>query len=733
MAVGLLFIASAASRAASANWSGAANRQWSNPTNWAEGVVPATGADIYFGNPSTIPIGAIDLGSGATVSSLHFSKTFYALGTGAYGSQSLTLLDGGSVSVDGIEGSDFGYFHTPIVNAAIILGENAGAADYYIKSPFVSTAPISGGTGGMSGAKTLHVSRPKGDIFFNAPISDGGSSSLSVSFDSASQPFEGIQYASYITLGGKNTYTGSTTVGQYAPVALVVSDAISQLSRIVLDGGKIENRAEEQHFGSIVVSGANSMLTFEWYPGADISFMDSHDLAWDGNLIVTGFRSSADSLRFGTDSTGLTPEQISRITVRGYYVLGLDEGGYLKTSLIPEPGSISLCLVGIPAAVFVSRRRLTSPFVWLGKFLVGPRIRVLAVLAILFMPGVKAFALYPSWNIWNGQVSNDLSDLRNWKPATQNDQYKYGITIFQEDTQLIISQPFAFEELSFQYPVPQFIIGENSSQILRMKRGGGITFGGGRTEGEINTPIVFNASLILEGSGHIERGSGVFLGPVTTDSSGIKRLSIDSVATLEFHGLISDGAGQVSLDIMTSRSVILFAPNTYTGPTGITESTLDLRVSNALSPQSKITMTIDAGILTNGVDQNFGTLRLFNGECFLDFGTGDSDVTFADSHLEDWYYGGELEGKLTLLNFDIGIDSLRFGTNNLGLTSAQLNRILLPGYTTGIDSNGFLVFTPAGSSSAVPEPGACALFGFGSLGLAVCAILTRKFRVVGGS
>jgi hypothetical protein len=68
---------------------------------------------------------------------------------------------------------------------------------------------------------------------------------------------------------------------------------------------------------------------------------------------------------------------------------------------------------------------------------------------------------------------------------------------------------------------------------------------------------------------------------------------------------------------------------------------------------------------------------------------------------------------LNIINFTLGVDTLRFGTDNTGLTEWQLHHthFLDSGFEfAGIDANGYL--------SPIPEPSAAAMVGVG-LGLLV--------------
>jgi autotransporter-associated beta strand protein len=173
------------------------------------------------------------------------------------------------------------------------------------------------------------------------------------------------------------------------------------------------------------------------------------------------------------------------------------------------------------------------------------------------------------------------------------------------------------------------------------------------------------------------------------------------------HSTISgDNATDGGLIFQGSGTTTLSGANTYTGATTINAGTLAIGAANRIADTSA--MVLGGGTFaTGGFAETVGTLTI-NTASVIDFGSGTSALAFANSSANSW------TGSLTLTNFDIGTDTLRFGTDATGLTGSQLSAISLSGFTaTGLDSSGFVTFT------AVPEPHQFALAIVGLLGVMV--------------
>lgn len=185
--------------------------------------------------------------------------------------------------------------------------------------------------------------------------------------------------------------------------------------------------------------------------------------------------------------------------------------------------------------------------------------------------------------------------------------------------------------------------------------------------------------------------------------------------TLSHSGVIS-GTGNLTLSGANSGVITLSGANTYTGTTtvgqsGATAVTLKLGAANTIASSTSLVMAggkLDLG----GFAHLMGNTTLgLSASSSMDFTTSGSSAELANSSGNAW------TGALNLLSYSS--DDLRFGTDNTGLTQAQLNDIAFNGVQGGgyLDNNGFLV---------VPEPSSVSLGIVGAAGLLLVGMIRRR-------
>lgn len=161
--------------------------------------------------------------------------------------------------------------------------------------------------------------------------------------------------AGTLLLTGAQAYTGNTTITA-GLLRIGDADLIVSTSNLVLAGGLFDVNGLTQLFNTITLN-ANGVIDLDSdiFLTGSIGFADSSASDWNAfslNFIATNI--GPTSIRFGTDASGLTPGQLSSITVNGNAGWILDDSGYLV--VIPEPGTAALCGCAL-AMLALSRRR----------------------------------------------------------------------------------------------------------------------------------------------------------------------------------------------------------------------------------------------------------------------------------------------------------------------------------------------------------------------------------------
>lgn len=295
------------------------NNTYSGGTAFGYSGAPLT----YFNNNNSFGTGDIRLSTQATA-------LFQALL--ATGGSTITLANNIANFRAGSGVNFAGDANTPVIIAGNV---NMGANSLNIRSSGGSTSPLT-----LSGAINGTA-----DVTFSA----NGSGNV-------------------ISLNGANTYTGNTIItgvggtgaGSGAiRVKLGSANAISTSSGVTLAGGILDPGAFNQAITAAPLTLAASS-TIDFGAGtSEIDFANSSLIAWIGALDLANWDSSIDKLRFGTDNTGLTTDQLNAITFNGASpgTAALDPNGYVTVVPVPEPSTIALGLMSGLAFLGVSARR----------------------------------------------------------------------------------------------------------------------------------------------------------------------------------------------------------------------------------------------------------------------------------------------------------------------------------------------------------------------------------------
>jgi hypothetical protein len=338
---------------------------------------------------------------------------------------------------------------------------------------------------------------------------------------------------------------------------------------------------------------------------------------------------------------------------------------------------------------------------------------------------------------WSGTSSNQWNDPANWTPGV--------VPGFQDDARITdagnrsvmdlgagaAAYRFAIAPTKSGYIFGAGAIGSQTVGIYASSQLPGYLLDHSKASGsvQVNANVKLRTTAatywwFISNNPDSPTGSTFKInGTISTDVGDVPQgttggVRLNASKPIEIHGIVSD-SGNIKLGISSEGAggTTLFGQNTYRGGTSISNSTLRMGAANVIPDEGVVTLvtggldTIDlytATIATNGFDDIMGALAIVQ-KGIIDFGNGDSDLWFADSSDQSWFQG---HPRLDLINFNVGIDSLRFGTNSAGLTDFQLKAIRLNGYNVaGLDENGYVTFV------SVPEPTALwlTLISLGSL------------------
>ncbi len=133
-----------------------------------------------------------------------------------------------------------------------------------------------------------------------------------------------------LTLTGANTYTGDTTVTA-GSLALGASNVLPDSAAVSIGNATLDAATFTDTVGTLDVTGTS---TINLGASPALAFANSSAIDWTGGTLnLTGTFVSGASLRFGTNSSGLTPTQLTLISAPGFNSFALNASGYLTASV----------------------------------------------------------------------------------------------------------------------------------------------------------------------------------------------------------------------------------------------------------------------------------------------------------------------------------------------------------------------------------------------------------------
>jgi autotransporter-associated beta strand protein len=247
------------------------------------------------------------------------------------GHQRPIIVDGGVLNSTVTANNDNSNYmnNLTLMNGASITG-------YKIRVGYVSAATITvAGTNACSIPAGINmVKDASGNYALTFNVADvTGNSDPDLTIPGVIRDYTGSQYeympiiktgAGTISFSNVNTHKGVITISQGA-LALDGDNTLNANNSIVLNGGTLAMGDFANTVGTLTVGAAGGTLAL----GTDaLSFADSSALSWSGTLSLTGTLIEK-SVRFGTDNTGLTLDQLNAIEYLDGINVRLNPDGYL--------------------------------------------------------------------------------------------------------------------------------------------------------------------------------------------------------------------------------------------------------------------------------------------------------------------------------------------------------------------------------------------------------------------
>jgi autotransporter-associated beta strand protein len=345
---------------AQTTWQGA-NATWSTAGNWSAGS-PATGPQlaIYPGNAT---IQTLDLAGGTGRVSIGARFDLFPGGSGYTFNGTAGSVAGffprSGGTVNGIVNNDD---NTQTFNVPIKLTSSGGVAGPGAAMMFNAAAgPMVFNGTGSTFAWTINLNGASALTFdgsFNITVGSSGQGAI-VNTNSPANPTTGLikNGSGTLTLGGTaaNTFVGVNTINAGMILAGKVN-ALGSGNALVASGGTFNTGGLNQTLGTLDLDGS---VTLDLGSGASaVSFANSSALDWSTFILnISNWTLGIDTLRFGTDATGLTAGQLALMNFSdlGNLPGQIDANGYVTPASIPEPGTAALLVFGF-AGLFIWRR-----------------------------------------------------------------------------------------------------------------------------------------------------------------------------------------------------------------------------------------------------------------------------------------------------------------------------------------------------------------------------------------
>ncbi len=344
----------------------------SGPVVVNSGTVYATGGFYTFANPLTLNGGTLRVGGG-TLSTIDWT------GPVSVTADSGMIADGGTVGITlsgGLNMNDGDHTFTSyengtanIISAPITGGSGTitvtlGTLHLNAANTFAGTFRLGGGSFSISNPNafqnaTLDMTADAGSVNLNNKWATIGALTgsrnlnlgsfsevqISIGKNNLSTTYSGVLSNSgslnilkkigtgTLTLSGPNTYNSATQIIA-GTLALGANDALPATA-ITIGDATLDAATFTDAVGTLDVTTLTSKINLG--TGAALAFAPCNAVSWTGGkLNITGTFVPGVSLKFGTDATGLTSDQLLLISAPGFTTFSLTPAGFLTATALPN-------------------------------------------------------------------------------------------------------------------------------------------------------------------------------------------------------------------------------------------------------------------------------------------------------------------------------------------------------------------------------------------------------------
>ncbi|XHR31172.1 MAG: autotransporter-associated beta strand repeat-containing protein [Chthoniobacteraceae bacterium] len=629
LAVGLVAAStlSCSAQAASITWNGGSSAVWATGTNWSANLAPGSGDVAVFNNAGNANT-TLDLGSGITVGGLLFdtsSAAAYTIGYGGVNNQTLTLANGGSITVNS------GVAVSETIKAKVVLGTDGSTQSYSILNNAAatsSTLTISGSIVGSTGTgvKTLAVSGG-GYTVLSGTVSDGTSGTVGIVKTGTGT----------LILSGSSTFTGSILLNGGKVILRGDTGSLASTVSIVGNGGTFGYDGSGAGTGTKSQTlGSLTMATGETTIYVARAATSGYTLTFSSYSRAAGavgiFQGSSTSNTFGSGNVATT------IATNGYYKITGQSAGFIDQGTFvggtsyawyDSTNGVRGINYGTDAGSLTTAgtTSVTGTYVQVTGAVTNQQTTTMSTLniasnntftinssATLTVNGIlKSNSTAGTAIIGGGSIKAATNAELVLRTAQSGDLLALNSSILANGTNMVtISGPGKIQlggsnSFTGGVSIVSGFLRIGNASALNSVAPNSVTF-----TGESNSGIMQLSGFSVTVAGLNAASSDAAVENISSTTAST--LTISNTGTSTYAGALRDGTSSASLSLVKAGAgtQILSGSNTYTGTTLISGGELD--VNGSLAASSAVTVASGAvlggyGVISGAVSGTSATIK----------------------------------------------------------------------------------------------------------------------------